>query len=251
MQCTATDLTYHTSRLLSVPHGMFCRHGGHSPAPYNSLNFSYHTGDNEENITANRDMARKILNLFRLYSAQQVHADKIAIISEDREEQELSGYDALITNQPGAGLLIQQADCQAVLLYDYEKRVIAAIHNGWKGSVVNIIGKTISCLQKHFQVKPENLIAVISPSLGPCCAEFIHYKEELPVWMHRYQVQKNYFDFWTISRIQLIKAGVTLGRIDSAGLCTQCSHDFFSYRRSRMQGKETGRNGSIIGLPPS
>jgi len=45
--------------------------------------------------------------------------------------------------------------------------------------------------------------AAISPSLGPCCAEFINHRQELPASFLAFQTRANYFDFWQISRTQL------------------------------------------------
>ena len=103
--------------------------------------------------------------------------------------------------------MIQQADCQAVLLHDPHRRAIAAVHCGWRGSVVGIIGKTIAAMQRYYRSIPADLTAFIGPSLGPCCGEFINYPDELPRWMHQYQVRPSYFDFWEISRQQLLGAG--------------------------------------------
>ena len=127
-------------------------------------------------------------------------------------------------------------------------QAVAAAHCGWRGSVLNIIATTVAALCTTFAVRPDSLRAVISPSLGPCCAEFIHYRTELPEWMHAYQVRPNHFDFWAISRRQLVEAGLRPEHIDTAGLCTRCRREFFSYRRAAKTGGVTGRNGSIIGL---
>ena len=68
--------------------------------------------------------------------------------------------------------------------------------------------------------------------------------------MHACQVRPNHFDFWAISRRQLVEAGLRPEHIDTAGLCTRCNQQFFSYRRAaKTAGGVTGRNGSIIGLP--
>ncbi len=249
MHTTQTGLLYYTSSMLSVPHGMFSRNGGVSTPPFHSLNLSYNVGDTDQNIRRNRTLILKELQLGSLASAQQIHSDNISVVSSYEVNEELHGVDALISNLPGIGLLVQQADCQAVLLYDPVSQSIGAIHNGWRGSVQNIIGKTIRRMEQEFGVVPEQLYAVISPSLGPCCAEFKHYPQELPEWMHPYQVRRNYFDFWAISRVQLQQAGVQSARIDTAALCTCCQDNFFSYRRSVKQGSKTGRNGSVIGLP--
>ena len=151
---------------------------------------------------------------------------------------------------PGTGLLIQQADCQAILLEAPGGLAVAAAHCGWRGSVLNIIGTTVAALCSTCGAAPETLRAAISPSLGPCCAEFVHYRTELPAWTHAYQVRPNHFDFWAISRRQLVEAGLRPEHIDTAGLCTRCNQQFFSYRRAaKTAGGVTGRNGSIIGLP--
>lgn len=249
MPLQSSPLPHYTSDKLMVPHGMFTCACGSSSGLFASLNLSYHVGDNHERVLENRRRVQAALGLDRLCSAHQVHGDQILVVEEGHTADEMPSYDALITTLPGTGLLIQQADCQAVLLSAPEEGVIAAIHCGWRGSVLNIIGKTVQRLWEQFAVAPAKLSAVISPSLGPCCAEFVHYRTELPEWMHAHQIRPNHFDFWTISRRQLEESGVPPEHIDATGLCTRCNHQFFSYRRaSATQVGITGRNGSVIGL---
>jgi len=241
---------WYSSDTFTSYHGMFTRQGGTSNAPYNSLNLSFGVGDKRAAVLKNRDQCKQLLGIEFLVSSKQVHGDNVAKIQQINSDLELSGYDALITRQPGIGLLIQQADCQAVLLHDPEKQAIAAIHNGWRGSVTNIIAKTIASLQQHFQSRPEDLRAVISPSLGPCCGEFINYQQELPPAFLKFQTTAQHFDFWAISRWQLEQTGIKADNIITAGICTACNKDFFSYRRAMKNGNGvTGRNGSVIALP--
>jgi YfiH family protein len=161
-------------------------------------------------------------------------------------------YDALITNQQGVGLMIQQADCQALLMHDPVRQVIGAVHCGWRGSAANIIGLTITEMQRSYQTDPAALLVAISPSLGPCCAEFINYRQELPKRLHRFQESPNHFNFWDISTHQLVEAGVSAKHIDAARICTACNRDYFSYRRAKKKRKiTTGRNCSVICLPLS
>ena len=229
---------------------MFCRHGGVSSAPFASLNLSHHVGDKVDAVNTNRSIISRIVQTKHLCSAHQVHSDRVATIHSQQNVYEIDGIDALITNLHGMSLLIQQADCQAILLYDPQQEAIGAIHCGWKGSVINIIAKTMAQMEREFAVSPKNVRAVISPSLGPCCAEFQNYHKELPHWMHPYQVRRNYFDFWAISRYQLRQAGIRDTNIETTGLCTKCNDRFFSYRRSTAMGEKfTGRNGSVISLP--
>lgn len=224
------------------------RHSGVSPAPYDSLNLSFGVGDADENVRENRQRVKEALGIPVLASAKQVHGDAVWVIDGVlNEDTELPGYDALVTNQPGVALMIQQADCQAVLLHDPVRQVVAAIHAGWRGSVANIIGKTLRIMTERFGTDPADLMAGISPSLGPCCAEFVNYRTELPVEFHSYEVSPSHFDFWAISRDQLVAAGVLSENIEIVRICTKCSPDYFSFRRERV----TGRFGSLIMLPPA
>ena len=223
----------------------FSRHGGASETPYYSRNVGLHVGEDESRVLRNRALIKEELGLVRLVSARQVHGDSILNVNWLPEaDVELAGHDALMTNIPEVGLMIQQADCQAVLLYDPEHGAVANIHSGWRGNVANIIAKTVAAMAKAYDTRPDALHAAISPSLGPCCGEFINYRTELPPAFHAYQTQPNHFDFWAISRDQLRDAGVRLAQIEIAGCCTVCNEDFFSYRREGL----TGRFASVIGM---
>jgi len=230
---------------------MLTRGNGVSSSPYSSLNVSYRVGDTPENVTQNRHKIKKMLGVKYLASSEQVHSDKVFAFNSLTDDVEVEGYDALITRTPGIGLLIQQADCQAILLHDPVRMAIGAIHCGWRGNVLNIIKTTVDQLQKEYQTDPASLRAVISPSLGPCCAEFIHFRSKLPAHFKQFQTTPEYFDFRAISRFQLIKAGVPGANIDVINICTACNKNFFSYRRAMKKGSQvTGRHGSIICIAP-
>ena len=235
----------HLSNQEDIVHGIFSRHQGVSKAPFHSCNISLGVGDKSSNVMANRQAIKSALAVDILLSASQVHGDRVYIVSKKSAmDVEVVGYDALISNRLDVGLMIQQADCQAIILFDPVNKAIANIHNGWRGSIVNIISKTITAMANEFGTLPSHLLAGIGPSLGPCCAEFINYSTELPLKFHSYQKTATYFDFWAISRDQLITAGVNQENIEIAEICTMCDHDYFSYRR---EGK-TGRFASVIGL---
>jgi len=233
---------------MGCKYGFFDRYGGVGAAPFNTMNVSYGVGDKENIVSENRKRIQKKMDISTLLSAKQVHADGIYCQIEPLGgDREIESVDALITDQPGVGLMIQQADCQAVLLFDPVKKIAAAVHCGWRGSVVNILEKVIFRMVSAFGVSPEKLLVAISPSLGPCCAEFINYKKELPVEFRQFMVREDYFDFWQISKYQLIRAGVGEANVRVAGSCTCCSKDYFSYRRSScISDGTTGRNCSVI-----
>ncbi|MCX5863751.1 MAG: peptidoglycan editing factor PgeF [Deltaproteobacteria bacterium] len=233
------------SHLPAVFSGTFSRHGGASEAPYHSRNVGLHVGDDEARVLRNRALIKEELGLARLVSAKQVHGDSILNVDWLPDaDVEHAGHDALMTNIPQVGLMIQQADCQAIMLYDPEHGAVANIHSGWRGSVQNIIGKTVTAMRAAYGTNPSALFAAISPSLGPCCGEFTQYQTELPLAFHAYQVRPDHFDFWAISRDQLCDCGVRSEQIEIAGCCTVCDGDYFSYRRDKI----TGRFASVIGM---
>ena len=181
------------SSLPAVSAATFSRHGGASAPPYHARNVGLHVGDDQALVLRNRALIKEELGLVRLVSAKQVHGDSILNVDwlPDADVEHV-GHDALMTNIPEVGLMIQQADCQAVMLYDPEHGAVANIHSGWRGSVANIIAKTVAAMAVAYGTGPAALHAAISPSLGPCCGEFVNYQQELPPAFHGYQAQPNH-----------------------------------------------------------
>ncbi len=243
---------YRSSLLASFPEitqAFFTRIGGASQGPYRSLNLSFSVGDGPEAVSQNRRLIQEALGLDLMASAAQVHGPQEIVITEKTrlDGTDLPRADILITAVPAMGLLIKQADCQAVLLYDPVQRVVANVHCGWRGQVQNVLSQAVGLLKERFGVRPRDLYAAVSPSLGPCCAEFRNFSSEFPPEMWSYQVRPTYFDLWHLSRDQLTAAGLAPERIDIARLCTRCrAEEFFSYRREKI----SGRQGSVIALRP-
>jgi YfiH family protein len=232
-----------------VAHGFFTRQGGVSPDPYASLNLSPAVGDRLAAVAENRRRVQQALKLSDLAAAAQVHGAQSAVITAPDQAwpRHLPEVDILVTPVPGLGLLIKQADCQAVMFYDPVQRVVANVHCGWRGQLQGVLGDTVKLLRDRFGTRPADLYAAVGPSLGPCCAEFRHYRREFPPELWAYQVRPFYFDLWRLSRDQLLAAGLKTAHLDIAALCTRCGiDDFFSYRRDKV----TGRQGAVIALIP-
>ena len=255
IRTTQNGVSYYQFRNLAaysgIEHRIFARSGGHSQPPFESLNVCYGVGDTRKNVSANRGVISHTMTTGRLVFVRQVHGCEIAMLSPNRKKRDKANADraitadAVVTNLDGKNLVIQVADCQAVLLYEPVRRVIANVHCGWRGSVQNIIGRTIEVMKQHFGCHPGRIQAGIGPSLGPCCAEFINYRKEIPMEFWRYKDLNAYFDFWSLSRDQMIQAGMAEINIELSGICTRChTDDFFSYRAART----TGRFAAVIGL---
>ena len=240
-------------------HGIFTRRGGKSRAPFNTLNVGLGIGDSPGAVAENRRRVATCLGVDRLIFTHQVHANGIRVFRQG-DRHGATGFhnpkrsgDAMITDVPGICLAIQVADCQAVVLYDKDRAVVANIHSGWRGSIINIIGKTVEAMTAAFGCDPGSLLAGVSPSLGPCCAEFVNFQREIPEKFWPYRVSPDHFDFWAISRDQLIQAGVPIENIEITACCTRCHPEqFFSYRAERVTGRfvvAAGLLGKVGGRP--
>ena len=76
---------------------------------------------------------------YPVIQGHQVHGSRVAIVDRPgMTREELEGYDAFVTNLPGVAIGVRTADCVPVLLYDPVERVVAAVHAGWKGTVLHI-----------------------------------------------------------------------------------------------------------------
>lgn len=242
----------HLADCSGIRHGIFTRRGGGSPPPFDSLNVSHGIGDDPGRVEANRQAVGRCLEGADLVYARQVHGCQVinpagcagAHPANPQPAEPFVG-DAMVTDQPHKALVIQVADCQSVLLYEPVRRVVANVHCGWRGSIQNIIGRTVAVMVQQFDCRPANILAGIGPSLGPCCAEFVNFKSEIPQVFWKYKDSNHRIDFWTISRDQLTAAGVAAGNIETSRICTRCRTDeFFSYRAEKI----TGRFAAVIGL---
>jgi polyphenol oxidase len=251
----ARNLSYlqfpHLSEYADIRHGIFTRQGGFSKGCYQGLNVGMGNGDNVSHVLQNRAAISDCMGHSELVFANQVHGTSIINHFRCGNEGNLhklpktESGDAMITGAPGQSLVIQTADCQAVLIYDPVRKAVADIHSGWRGSIQNIIGLTVQAMIKEFDSDPKNLLAGIGPSLGPCCAEFIHYRTEIPKAFWSYKISSDCFDFWAMSKDQLTEAGISGNNIVASNLCTRCRTDlFFSYRKE----KSTGRFAAVIGI---
>ena len=237
------------ARITGLTHGVASRVGGVSQAPFDGLNTSTGVGDDPAAVHANRERLRQMAGGIHVYTRQN-HGTAIAVVTRhslppgEAIVTQPEAADALITAVSGVRLLIQTADCQAVMLVDPERRVVANVHCGWRGSVADIIGKTVGRMVDVFGCRPADMHAAIGPSLGPCCAEFVNYRLEIPRPLWLFRVGPHHFDFWKISRHQLIRAGLAADHVAAANICTRCNpHLFYSYRAAR----ETGRFAAWIG----
>ncbi len=233
----------HLKQAPGLVHRVFSREGGISKGAWESLNVGLSTGDDPKAVRENQQRILECLGVSEAVWLNQVHGPDLVVLKQSRDPDpglsDLPPADGAVTDIPGLALMIQVADCQAVLVYDPQQKVVANVHSGWRGSVGNIIGRCVDLMTAEFGSDPRDLLAGISPSLGPCCAEFIHYRTEIPETLWQYRLDgRDYFDFWALSRDQLLEKGVREKNIENMAICTRCNAGrFFSYRAGRITGR--------------
>ncbi|HVN17083.1 MAG TPA: peptidoglycan editing factor PgeF [Anaerolineales bacterium] len=239
----------------NVLHGVISRHGGSSPAPWDSLNVGGTVGDDRTRVRENRarsfaafgrDLA-SIFDVWQVHSADVVYAD--APINPDTD---LTKADIILTDKPEVTLFMRFADCVPILLHDPKKNVIGIAHAGWMGTVRGAGRAAIEGMQLRYGSKPEDILAAIGPSIGPdhyeVGADVIEQVNESFGEQAKGLIEmregRTYLDLWKANQIQLQNAGVQ--QIEVAGLCTACHlDDWYSHRAEK--GK-TGRFSALMAL---
>jgi YfiH family protein len=147
--------------------------------------------------------------------------------------------DATFSHSQGDLVSVLTADCIPSLLY-HPQGVVAAIHAGWRGLANEIIPKSLKML-------PPNPLAVIGPSIGPCCYEVgedlaDEFKARFGTGVVE-QKSKPHLNLAQVAILQLQHSGVE--EMDVCLFCTFCHSElFFSFRRDGS----SGRMMSFIGL---
>ena len=146
----------------------------------------------KENAPLDKEQIKQTLNCRALISGKQTHGINTVSLPCS-EEALLQNCDGLMTKEKQLGLTILHADCQAAFFYDPLKHVIAASHTGWRGNVQNMYREMVVQLGARYRCLPQDLLVCISPSLGPCCAEFVHYEKEFPSSFFSFQEKENHY----------------------------------------------------------
>jgi polyphenol oxidase len=173
-----------------------------------------------------------------LATLHQIHSD-ICVAARGRTGQ-LGDGDALLENAPGHRVAVKTADCIPILLVDEDRRAVAAVHAGWRGTVSGIITRAVGAMAAEFGTSPARLHAAIGPGIGNCC-----YEVGPEVAAQFGQQGPCHIDLADANRRQLLHAGIAAERIYTAHLCTKCGDDFHSYRRDK---DHSGRMLSFAGV---
>lgn len=209
-------------------------------------------------IEANKKLVCKGFEIAEenLLIPHQTHSDNVKVIKSQSDlTMSLENTDALVTNLKNVALALNFADCVPIILFDSKKKVIGAVHAGWRGTAAKIGVKTFNKMQSEFGSNPKDIIALIGPAIGKCCfevgddvaakikssvdnlnADAFASEAKLPL------SGKNNIDLKLINKSQLLAIGIE--KIDLCEDCTSCKNElFFSYRK---ENANTQRHSAVI-----
>jgi polyphenol oxidase len=252
----------HLSKYPELIHFVTTRIGGVSKDQSFSMNIGFVYHDNPENVIENRKILAKVLQIpfDSFVFERQIHSDNTIIISKNDKgrgtllkSDAIQDNDGFIVHEPDVCPVAMHADCTPVILYDPVKKVAAAIHAGWRGTLKLIARKGVEKMVREFGTNPADVLAGIGPSNGPCCYEVgdevilevkkvfsEHYFELLLPKVNA----KSHFDQWQANKIQLMDAGLIEENIKICDCCVFHHPElFFS---SRYNNRVTGRMGAGV-----
>ena len=202
----------------------------------------------------------------------QVHGRSVLVVQPGDLLAGQPDADALVSTDPARAVAVGVADCVPILLADRRRRVVAAVHAGWRGTCAGVAMATVQAMQ-DIGAAPADLVVAIGPSIGPCCYQVddrvrtaflgrTPASAEAPARLAdgpaarrrpdpaRWFVEDGHghwrLDLWQANADQLEDAGVPAAAIHIARLCTADHLDTcFSYRR---EGAGTGRLVAAIRL---
>ena len=241
-----------------ILHYITSRQGGVSEGIYSTFNQSYTAGDFKEHVIENRRrLARELeITTGMLLFPGQTHTAHVKVIRSYEElKDRITETDGLVTDLPEICVSVLTADCVPLLLYDPQKKVVAAVHAGWRGTAQSITLEAVDVMKEQFGCNPANILAGIGPSIGPENYEvgqnvvravyenpYIHNESVIKEKSNR----KALFNLWESNRQQLLIGGLKNENIEQAGICTLESHKtFFS---SRKLGNPCGRSAAGLML---
>ena len=164
----------------------------------------------------------------------QVHGATVLTATEAGPQGEA---DALITATAGLYVTVRTADCLPLLMVDVRQRRVAAVHAGWRGTVMGIPQAAIGAMGSD----PADIWVAIGPGIGPCCFEV---GDE--VAREFGESGRRCIDLFAYNRKKLLEFGVPPAQIAAVAPCTQCAPgEFHSFRRDKAQA---GRMHAAIAL---
>ena len=243
-------------KIKNLRHGFFNRIGGKSKDIYKSLNCGVGSKDLLSNVKKNLEIVKNRIGKSSkdIFLLNQIHSNKFVYIDKKYKFTNKPKADAIITNQKNLPIAVLTADCVPILIYDKKKKIIAAIHAGWKGAYKDIIDKVIKFMKRK-GCDSNSIIASIGPSISVKNYEVKENFKKKFLKKSRNNLKyfrkinnKLYFDL--VGYVYSLLLRNKIKNIETIKIDTfELKNKFFSARRAlTLKHDDYGRNISIIML---
>ena len=247
-------ITLQAWRSPAIAHGFMGRQGGVSEGAFATLNLARWVNDDHPAVTENWRWHSTFPGL-KPVCLNQVHANDVWTVESDQGDLRPAA-DGMVTTVPGVALCIFTADCVPILLVDFERGVVGALHSGWRGTLANIAAAGVRAMVA-LGARPAAMRAALGPAIGFCCFEVDatlaeRFAAELPesrAHARPGRRGKAHLDLRAIISEQLAQAGLDTIRVATIGPCTHCANDRYFSRRA-AQSSVTGLQMSFVALQP-
>ncbi len=243
--------------------GFSTRLGGISKGVWKSMNPSFSRGDDRDDALENIKRIADALHMpyENMVFSKQTHTTNLRVVTKQDIgkgiilERDYSDVDGLITQESNIPLVTFYADCVPLFLADPVHKVIASSHSGWRGTVNKMGQVTVEKMQELYGTNPEDIVAVIGPSICGTCYEVsedvanaFKLVFESSVWneilidtyLSPYGLEIKYkLDLWRANAIILENAGIPKDHIHVSGLCTHCHSDYLWSHRTTGNARGT------------
>lgn len=218
------------------------RDGGLSDGPWASLNLGTSNGDDPAVVDGNLALLADELGLRRLVRMTQVHRADVRW-TDEVPEGEIPVADALLTDEPGVGILVRVADCVPIVLVGLDEPVAGVVHCGREGLAMGVVPAAVASIRDR---GTESLEAWVGPR---ACGRCYELPEVMADAVGAVVPEARSTTSWGTPAVDL-GAGV-VAQLRELGLpvtdlgeheCTIEDERFFSYRR---QGQDSGRFGAV------
>ena len=250
-----------------VINGFSTRLGGVSKGDCASMNFSYTRGDDPKDVLENFTRMATALGVDRdrMTVSWQTHTVNVRRMTKADEgkgviiPRDYRDVDGMITDVPGQTLVTFYADCVPLYFVDPIRKAVGLSHSGWRGTVHKIGKITVQAMADQYGSRPEDIVAIIGPSICQDCYEVSedvilefqkYYREDCQSELYyRKENGKYQLNLWRANEIVMEEAGILPENIHTTQWCTCCNPELlYSHRASK--GKR-GNLAAFLGLKRS
>lgn len=210
----------------------------------------------KQNTQNYKDVCEKLgQNYINIVKCNQEHTKNVASVKEkvnknepDFNVEKYNSTDGLITNKKDIILATTNADCILMLFFDPQKKVIANVHSGWKGTLQEISIEAVKKMKKEYSCNAEDIMSFICPSIRKCHFEVdqevkdLFYNKFKKLYNIEEIIEENkeknkwHIDTVLINRTILKQEGLKEENIIDSGLCSVCNSDIIHSFRVEKEG---------------